>query len=213
METALGELGRKMVLDYMNRRDSITPTPQPNGATMAPKLAPGEERVDWNRPAAEIHNLIRACNPHPKAWFEYEGRRIFALKSAVLRGVGTADAEFSIKLETSQVSGSRPASPLMERAQRGLQRSSPAESGTRCDGGAAIESNAKVSASETPDPGIRSDDWKIPPPGTVVDDALAVACGGGTAIRLLEIQKPGGRPMPARDFLNGRKIAAGEVLE
>jgi methionyl-tRNA formyltransferase len=140
LETALGELGRDMVLDYLARREVITPIPQPDGATMAPKLEAGEERIDWSRPAAQIHNLIRACNPRPKAWFTHGDARLLALRSEVMPS----------------------AAPTL--------------------------------------------------PGTVLDDMLAVACGGGTAIRILEIQKPGGRPMPARDFLNGYKIKRGETL-
>jgi methionyl-tRNA formyltransferase len=49
-------------------------------------------------------------------------------------------------------------------------------------------------------------------PGRVIDDTLAVACGGSTAIRLLELQRPGGNPLPAKAFLNGYKIKRGEVL-
>jgi methionyl-tRNA formyltransferase len=49
-------------------------------------------------------------------------------------------------------------------------------------------------------------------PGTVVDDHLAVACGDGRAVRLLRLQKPGGKPLDARDFLAGTPLAAGTVL-
>jgi methionyl-tRNA formyltransferase len=48
-------------------------------------------------------------------------------------------------------------------------------------------------------------------PGTVLDDALAVACGAG-AVRLLEVQRAGGRPAAAAEFLRGTRIAAGERL-
>jgi methionyl-tRNA formyltransferase len=40
------------------------------------------------------------------------------------------------------------------------------------------------------------------PPGTLVDENLAFACGSG-AVRLVELQRPGGRPQPAADFLHG----------
>jgi methionyl-tRNA formyltransferase len=43
-------------------------------------------------------------------------------------------------------------------------------------------------------------------------DSLVVACGGGTALRLLEVQPEGKRPMGARDFINGTHVAAGERL-
>jgi methionyl-tRNA formyltransferase len=48
------------------------------------------------------------------------------------------------------------------------------------------------------------------PPGTarVVDGALRVACGGGTALGLLEVQPEGKKRMPARDFVNGLPAGA-----
>ena len=49
------------------------------------------------------------------------------------------------------------------------------------------------------------------PPGAVLDDRLTVACGDG-AVRLVELQKAGGRPMPAEEFLRGRTLRTGEVL-
>ncbi|KAB0682678.1 methionyl-tRNA formyltransferase [Aureimonas leprariae] len=45
--------------------------------------------------------------------------------------------------------------------------------------------------------------------GTVLDDALLVACGGGGAVRLLELQRAGGRAMRAADFLRGTSLKPG----
>jgi methionyl-tRNA formyltransferase len=49
-------------------------------------------------------------------------------------------------------------------------------------------------------------------PGTVLDDQLTVACGDG-AVRILELQRAGGKPMKAPDFLRGAGIAPGTVLD
>ena len=43
-------------------------------------------------------------------------------------------------------------------------------------------------------------------------DNFIVACGGNSALKLLEIQIEGKRRMNARDFLNGQKIEVGEIL-
>jgi methionyl-tRNA formyltransferase len=45
-------------------------------------------------------------------------------------------------------------------------------------------------------------------PGTVIDDELTVACGGG-AVRLLELQRAGRQPMGAKEFLRGTPLAVG----
>ncbi|UIJ71395.1 methionyl-tRNA formyltransferase [Aurantimonas sp. HBX-1] len=47
--------------------------------------------------------------------------------------------------------------------------------------------------------------------GTTLDDRLLVACGTG-AVRLLELQRPGGKPMPAEEWLRGSPFAAGTRL-
>lgn len=52
------------------------------------------------------------------------------------------------------------------------------------------------------------------PAGTVLrveSGGLVVACGKG-ALRLEELQRPGGRRMPAAEFLRGRNVAAGASL-
>ena len=48
-------------------------------------------------------------------------------------------------------------------------------------------------------------------PGTVLDGALAVACGDG-AVRLLQVQKAGSRAMAAEEFLRGVPVAPGTRL-
>lgn len=54
-----------------------------------------------------------------------------------------------------------------------------------------------------------------PSPGEVVEargDRLIVACGGGTSLRLLDVQPMDKRRMTARDFINGTHVAVGEKL-
>jgi methionyl-tRNA formyltransferase len=48
-------------------------------------------------------------------------------------------------------------------------------------------------------------------PGTVLDDGLTVACGDG-AVRIIELQKAGGRPMKAEEFLRGTPVRSGVAL-
>ena len=48
-------------------------------------------------------------------------------------------------------------------------------------------------------------------PGTALDDAATIACGAG-AVRLVEVQRAGRRPMSAQEFLRGTKVTAGSRL-
>jgi methionyl-tRNA formyltransferase len=49
-------------------------------------------------------------------------------------------------------------------------------------------------------------------PGTVLDETPRIACGGGTALRLTRLQRPGRAPLPAAEFLRGYALPPGTVL-
>ncbi|RWG00916.1 methionyl-tRNA formyltransferase [Mesorhizobium sp.] len=112
------------------------------GVTYARKIDKSETRVDWTRPAGEVHNHIRGLSPFPGAWCEVEigGRveRLKLLRSTLSNGVGES--------------------------------------------------------------------------GGILDDRLTVACGSG-AVRLVEVQRAGGRPAAAQEFLRGAKIEKGTKLQ
>jgi methionyl-tRNA formyltransferase len=48
-------------------------------------------------------------------------------------------------------------------------------------------------------------------PGTVLNDALTIACGSG-AVRIVTLQRAGRQPMPAAEFLRGTPMTAGTRL-
>lgn len=97
-----GELHDEMMrrgADLMGRalaaheRDGLFFTPQPEeGVTYAAKIEKAESRIDFARPAEEVHNHIRGLSPFPGAWFEIEiaGKptRIKALRSTLAEGSG-----------------------------------------------------------------------------------------------------------------------------
>ena len=61
-----------------------------------------------------------------------------------------------------------------------------------------------------PEPRLVTDAGLVPDPGLVLrahGDELVIACGGGTALQILEIQPEGRRTMTAREFLAGRGAA------
>jgi methionyl-tRNA formyltransferase len=123
-------------------RGGLAFTPQPEaGVTYAHKIDKAEARIDWSRPAREVHNLVRGLSPFPGAWFEADWgqgpQRVKVLRTALAEGAGL--------------------------------------------------------------------------PGTVLDDALTVACGEG-AVRLVALQRAGGRAAPAEEFLRGAGLRAGQTL-
>ena len=61
---------------------------------------------------------------------------------------------------------------------------------------------------------LRTAPWNAAPsatPGTILDDALTVACGEG-AVRMLEVQRSGRKPMAAAEFLRGFPLGPGARL-
>ncbi|OJF90490.1 methionyl-tRNA formyltransferase [Pararhizobium antarcticum] len=112
-----------------------------NGVLYAAKISKAETRIDFTKPAVDVHNHVRGLSPFPGAWLE---------------------VEIGGKLERVKVLQSALA-----------ERSGPA--------------------------------------GTVLSDDLTVACGEG-AVQLTRLQKAGGKPLPAVEFLRGTPVAAGTRL-
>jgi methionyl-tRNA formyltransferase len=95
-DTTAGEAHDRLMLlgaDLMARalaalsRGGLGFTPQPEaGVTYAHKIGKAEARLDWARPAADLHNLVRGLAPFPGAFFEADwGQGMTRVK--VLRSV------------------------------------------------------------------------------------------------------------------------------
>jgi methionyl-tRNA formyltransferase len=102
-DVTAGELSRRLSAlgaDLMVRalaglsRGGLTFVPQAQtGATYARKIDKSETRIDWSRPATEVHNHIRGLSPEPGAWFEVaiggKPERIKVLRSSVTEGTAS----------------------------------------------------------------------------------------------------------------------------
>lgn len=143
----LSELTAELMVEAMAKLDAdgaLETVPQPEeGVTYAAKIDKSETRIDFSRPAREVHDHIRGLSPFPGAWF--------------LLSLG--DEPERVKVLAASLSADAP-------------------------GGA--------------------------PPGTFIDDRLTIACGEG-AIRLERLQKAGGKPLAATDFLRGTPVPNGAV--
>lgn len=123
-------------------RGGLRFTPQPEeGVTYAAKIGNAEAKLNWARPARQVHDLVRGLAPFPGAFAEIDlGKGPERLK--ILR--------------------------------------------TALAGGAAE-------------------------PGMLLDDEGTVACAEG-AVKLLQVQRAGGRPVSGAEFLRGARLAAGVML-
>ena len=144
LHDAMMPIGARLSVEALDRLESgnlqLTPQSQA-GATYARKIDKAETRIDWARPARQVHDGIRGLSPLPGAWCEVEigGRheRLKVLRSTLVAASGKA--------------------------------------------------------------------------GAVLDDELTVACAEG-AVRLVEVQRPGGRPVTAAVFVRGARLGKGATL-
>ena len=146
LHDALAAMGAALMVEALEglAAGTLTPTPQPDdGATYAAKLDRDEGRLDWRRPAEELERHVRALNPWPGVWFDFNGGRIKVLAADVVEAGGE-------------------------------------EAGNT--------------------------------PGTLVDDALAVACGTG-ALRLLQVQRAGKGRQDGDAFVRGFPMPAGTKVD
>jgi methionyl-tRNA formyltransferase len=58
------------------------PVPQEGEPTYAAKLEPGELRLDWRRPAVELHRVVRLG----RAWTTFRGARLRVLRARLAEG-------------------------------------------------------------------------------------------------------------------------------
>jgi len=90
---ALSTLGADLLIEtlpaYMDGK--LTPQPQPEeGATYAPMLKKEDGLLDFTQPAVDLERRVRAMNPWPGAWFEWNGAPLKVHRAHV--GQGKAEA-------------------------------------------------------------------------------------------------------------------------
>jgi methionyl-tRNA formyltransferase len=85
LEARLALLGADVITETLDQlaAGALFPTPQPDGATMAPKLARDDGRVDWAAPVRVVHNLVRGMTPWPGAWTTLDGERVKIHRAAL----------------------------------------------------------------------------------------------------------------------------------
>ena len=122
---ALMNLGAEAIvadLQQLKAEGRLKSVKQPEeGVTYAQKLSKEEARIDWNESAAVIERKIRAFNPVPAAWVEYQGKpmkiwraeavaqqgRAGEVLSCSTDGLVVACGENALKITELQPSGSK----------------------------------------------------------------------------------------------------------
>ena len=133
----LALVGAHLMAEVLASFDSYPHVAQPEeGVTYAAKVRKEEARIDWKRSAEEIERQVRAFNPAPGAFFEYQGERIRILEAEIDTGKAPAGTVINDRLTIASGDGSlRPTK--VQRAGRGamaageLLRGFPIPQGTK----------------------------------------------------------------------------------
>ena len=103
----LAGIGAALMADVLERLPGIAPIPQPEaGITYAAKIEKHEARLDFGRTATEVERQVRAFNPAPGAYFDYEGERIKVLDSELSSLSGAPGTILDARLAIACAEGS-----------------------------------------------------------------------------------------------------------
>jgi methionyl-tRNA formyltransferase len=79
----LADLGAPVLVESLHALlQGATPVPQSDvGVTLAPKIRPGDVAIAFDRPAAELADLVRSADPAPGAHARWRGERCKVLRA------------------------------------------------------------------------------------------------------------------------------------
>ncbi|MES2068392.1 MAG: methionyl-tRNA formyltransferase [Pseudomonadota bacterium] len=81
----LSAMGARLMVQVLGDFAAYPPAVQPeDGVTYAAKIDKAEARIDWTQPADAVERQVRAFNPVPGAFFEFQGERIKVLAADLL---------------------------------------------------------------------------------------------------------------------------------
>lgn len=96
-------------------------------ASPAPKITKEICKIDWNKSADEIHNLVRGLSPYPAAFFIYKDKVIKIYKTEVVTGMKLQPFEFHQTKKELIVGCGKNAIRILEVQQEGRKRMSAEE--------------------------------------------------------------------------------------
>ena len=87
MHDKMMELGADLVLKTVDliEQGHVTTTPQDDSiVSPAPKITKETCHIDWNKPAQQLHNLVRGLSPYPAAFFTHDEKNYKVYKTKLV---------------------------------------------------------------------------------------------------------------------------------
>lgn len=90
LHDAMAEMGAKLILEALDNWQNLKPVSQDESlVTYAAKIDKTESHLDFSEKAEVLERKIRAFNPYPAVYFEYDGERYKILRAKVVDENGT----------------------------------------------------------------------------------------------------------------------------
>ncbi len=121
----LSELGAEVVLKTVNLIETgnfILQEQDNSLATPAPKITKEIAKIDWDKSAIEIHNLIRGLSPIPGAFFELNGKIIKIYKSEFVNRTDLSPQQIERTKNELIIGCGKDALKILELQQEGKKR-------------------------------------------------------------------------------------------
>jgi methionyl-tRNA formyltransferase len=102
----LAELGARLMVEVLGDFSAYPAVTQPeDGVTYASKIDKAETRLDFSASADAVERQVRAFNPAPGAWFEFEGERFKVLEAHIEDAKGELGVVLDDRLTISCATG------------------------------------------------------------------------------------------------------------
>lgn len=121
----MSEFGAKMVLETVNLIESGSyklKAQDDSLASPAPKITKEICQIDWNKPATEVHNLVRGLSPYPAAFFIYERKVLKVYKTDVVERIDLKPFQIQQSKKELVIGCGKNALRILELQQEGKRR-------------------------------------------------------------------------------------------
>jgi methionyl-tRNA formyltransferase len=126
----LASLGAQVVVETVQHIEAGTADVRPQDdsrASRAPKIFKEDARIDWARPARDVHNHVRGLSPYPAAWTMHDDTMLKVFRTEVSRSMGEPGEVLSANADEIVIACADGALQIREIQREGRQRMSAAD--------------------------------------------------------------------------------------
>lgn len=101
-------------VDMIEKGNAVVVEQDNSLSSPAPKITKDICQIDWNKPAIQIHNLVRGLSPYPAAFFNHNKKNIKVLKTKVVTDENLFSGNEWIDLDVNSTDGKKMSIKIMQ---------------------------------------------------------------------------------------------------